>query len=276
MTALGLRHVVPRSLLAGRWALVLTCYLDDSGKDPQNPITTLAGYVARDTAWEAFETKVEPIFAHAKVEILHAVDLHHTVGAFKDWKVLSKQAFVARICRVLSEHHMLGISMSAVKENYAQRAKERIAKRRPVTPYSFCFEVIIDWLLRDIRTGRAVADEGLALILEAGHEHNPEAEKEFYAVRKLHNLEGVLRSISFVPKTDSRAIQMADLFAFYSRRDGVAMYRAVGKNQPHYEPEKMIRIITERGQFRGYVANDFVYRPSPLASQPGASVGPKS
>jgi hypothetical protein len=34
---------------------VLTCYLDDSGKDPQSPITTLAGYVAPDTEWPIFE-----------------------------------------------------------------------------------------------------------------------------------------------------------------------------------------------------------------------------
>jgi hypothetical protein len=36
---------------------VLICYLDDSGKDPQNPITTLAGYVARDAAWEILSEK---------------------------------------------------------------------------------------------------------------------------------------------------------------------------------------------------------------------------
>ena len=225
--------------------------------------------------WAAFETKVEPIFAHAKVDILHAVDLHHTTGVFKGWRVLSKQAFVARICRVLSEHNMLGVSMSAVKQTYAKRADERIG-RRPVTPYSFCFEVIIDWLLRDIRTGRAVWEEGVALILEAGHENNPEAEKEFYALRKLHNLDGVLRSISFVPKTDSRAIQLADLFAYYSRRDGVAMARSIASGQKAYEPEKMIRIITERGLHRGFIANDFVYGPSPLASLRGASKGQSS
>ena len=56
-----LRQLVPPYLLAGRWIVVLVCYLDDSGKDPQNPITTLAGYIARDTAWEAFEREREPM-----------------------------------------------------------------------------------------------------------------------------------------------------------------------------------------------------------------------
>ena len=63
MKALGLHRLVPGSLLTRRWIVVLVCYLDDSGKDPQNPITTLAGYIARDTEWQAFESEVEHWFA---------------------------------------------------------------------------------------------------------------------------------------------------------------------------------------------------------------------
>jgi hypothetical protein len=81
--------------------LVLTCYLDDSGKDPQNRVTTVAGYVARDTAWKAFETQVEPFFERANVKILHAKELEATDGEFKDWRVLQKQAFVAQVCSAL-------------------------------------------------------------------------------------------------------------------------------------------------------------------------------
>lgn len=254
--ALGIRQLVPRSVRSGKWLAMLVCYLDDSGKDPQNKITTIAGYVARDTAWETFEAAVEPIFTQAKVGVFHAMDLEDTDGDFKGWRVLRKQAFVARLCRVLSEHSILGVSMSAVKQTYAQRAKES-DRKRTVTPYSFCFGVIIDWLLRDIRTGKAVWDEGLALILEAGHPNNGEAEEQFYAVRKLHKLDGVLRSISFVPKDNCRAVQMADLIAFYSRRHGVAMEKAVSEGRNNFMPEQMMKIISERGQFRAFVANDF-------------------
>jgi hypothetical protein len=92
---------------------VLVCYLDDSGKDPQNPITTVAGYLARDGAWQAFEKEVEPIFAAQRVSILHAKELHDTDGDFKGWSILQKQAFVARISNVSSLHLMMGMSMSA-------------------------------------------------------------------------------------------------------------------------------------------------------------------
>src|SRR5262245_6944036 len=102
MGTLGLHRLVPASLLTGRWFIVLVGYLDDSGKDPQNRVTTLAGFLARDTSWKAFETQVEPVFKRARVNILHAKDLEATRGEFKGWKVIQKQAFVARICRTLS------------------------------------------------------------------------------------------------------------------------------------------------------------------------------
>jgi Protein of unknown function (DUF3800) len=242
---------------------VLVCYLDDSGQDPQSHVTTLAGYIARDIAWEAFETQVEPIFEKAHVKILHAKDLEATRGEFKGWKILQKHAFVARIFRVLSDHFMLGMSMSAVKNTYAQRAKES-KRKRTVTPYTYCFNVIFDWMLRDIRIGRAVWEEGVALILEGGQKNNAEAEQHFYRIRKEHQLEGVLKSLNFVSKDNCRAIQVADFFAFYSRRDSAAMEKAVRGKREH-KPEMMMKIISELGQFRGQIATDFDRGPRFLA-----------
>src|ERR1700730_16232057 len=112
---------------------MLICYLDDSGKDPQNRITTIAGYAATDDQWAAFENEVEPIFADYGVKVLHAKDLHHTDGEFKDWTILKKQAFVARICRIMSHHVPLGMSMSALKDVYKVRTGES-DRKRTVTP----------------------------------------------------------------------------------------------------------------------------------------------
>ena len=253
--ALGLHNLVPPGLLAGKWLMVI-CYLDDSGKDPQNVVTTLAGFVAREASWRAFEAEVEPFFKKRKVEILHAKELESTKGEFEGWKIIQKQAFVSEVSRTLAKHSMLGVSMSCVKEQYDTRTKER-GKKRTNRPYTFCFNVILDWLLRDIRTGKAVWSEGLSLILEAGHENNPEAERAFYSIRKKHGLENVLKSICFVPKDNSRAIQAADLFAFYTRRDSNRLEKASRKGAKPYEMETMLKIITEKGPFRGYVATDF-------------------
>jgi hypothetical protein len=194
--------------------------LDDSGKDQQNPITTLAGYVAREEQWRAFEAEVEPIFTECGVKVLHTKDLHHTDGAFDGWRVLQKQAFVARICNALAPHSLIGFSASAAKGAYKQRADES-GRRRTITPYAWCFNLLIEWVLTDIRIGKLTHSEGLAFILETGHQNNAEAEAVFHDVRRRHaDAASALRSISFVPKESCRAIQMADLCAFYSRRHG--------------------------------------------------------
>jgi hypothetical protein len=72
---------------------MLTCYLDDSGKDPQNSLTSVAGFVARDEQWAEFEAAVEPHFKEFNVRLLHSVDLYHTEGEFKGWPLLKKQFF---------------------------------------------------------------------------------------------------------------------------------------------------------------------------------------
>jgi hypothetical protein len=64
---------------------LLVCYLDDSGKDPQNLATTLAGYVADESSWAEFEAEVEPLFTKYGVATLHAMDLHGTRGDFRDF-----------------------------------------------------------------------------------------------------------------------------------------------------------------------------------------------
>jgi hypothetical protein len=66
--------------------------------------------------------------------------------------VLRKQAFVAKLCQVMSRHALLGMSMSALKDVYKERAAES-DRKRTVTPYTFCSNVLIDWVLGDIRTG---------------------------------------------------------------------------------------------------------------------------
>src|ERR1700730_1758524 len=104
MKALGLHRLVPGNLLARRWIVVLVCYLDDSGKDPQNPITSLAGYVAKDTSWQGFEIEFEPIFDDCGINVLHARDLENTDGEFTGWRKLKKQAFVSRLSTALSRH----------------------------------------------------------------------------------------------------------------------------------------------------------------------------
>ena len=235
---------------------MLVCYLDDSGKDKANAITTVAGFVAPEKDWAAFEKAVEPIFAKYGVKVLHTMDLHQTTGEFEGWKVLKKQAFIYKLCREMTSLVPLGVSMSAQKEAYRERAQQS-DRKRTVTPYTFCTNVIIDWMLTDIRIGKMVHEEGVAFALESGHQNNKEAEENFHDVCRQHNIGNILRSFTFADKNSCRAIQMADLLAFYSRRHGAAMERAPLDERSDVTPDYMMNIISGAVPLRSFVATDF-------------------
>lgn len=52
----------------------------------------------------------------------------------------------------------------------------------------------------------------------SGHKNNSEIEKRFHKASKSESYSGIARSITFASKHSCRAIQIADLSAFYSRR----------------------------------------------------------
>src|SRR5262249_54903598 len=113
---------------------------------------------------------------------------------------------------------------------------------------------------------KLVHEEGIKFLLEDGHDNNAQAEKEFYWIREHYKLENVLHSIGFVYKKSCRAIQLADLIAFYSRRDGVALLKSKESGGPDYKMDQMIKLLTEKIVHRGFVATAFSDRNGPLAN----------
>ena len=250
-----LSQLIPRSILAGRWVAVLVCYLDDSGKDSQNRVTALAGFVAPAIHWEAFEIAVEPVFREHGVDVLHTRQLHNTDGCFKGWSINKKRAFVGELGRHMAPFIPLGLCVGAVKSTYALRA-EQSGRKRTVSAYTFCFNVIVDWLFTDIRVGQAANRDGVAFVLEAGHERNGEAEQSFYDIQKRHRADITLGSMSFVGKTNCRAIQVADFLAFYARRHGGAQERAAPEKRAGIKPDPLMEIMTRHVPVRIMRAGD--------------------
>jgi hypothetical protein len=73
----------------------------------------------------------------------------------------------------------------------------------------------------------------------------------------MFNAERVLCSISFVPKDNCRAIQIADLLAFYARRDNIAAEKAKREGNSQYSAEMMMKLISGSVPHWGFVATDF-------------------
>jgi len=235
---------------------VLVCYLDDSGKDPQNRVTSLGGFIAPDVCWEAFELTVEPIFRKYEVDVLHAKKLHGTDGPFRGWKINKKRAFVAEVCQKMQPFIPLGICMSAVKDTYQVRAKES-SRKRTVTAYTFCFNVIVQRLFTHAIVGQKANEDGVAFVLESGHESNGELERSFDGIQRKHGHEISLHSLTFVGKKKCRAIQVADLIAFYGRRHGAAQEKTAPEGRPGIKPDPMLEIIQHYVPIDSFVATEF-------------------
>jgi hypothetical protein len=58
----------------------------------------------------------------------------------------------------------------------------------------------------------------ISFVIEGGNKNDNNILNVFNAVRRKYKLENKLKSISFMNKDSSKALQLADFFAFFSRR----------------------------------------------------------
>lgn len=215
-----------------RLLVVLTCYLDDSGTHDDCPVITMAGYVGFTPQWLLFEEAAKAIYGDYGIEVFHAKEFHSTRDQFKNWRRLKKQTYCKQIydagrdCRALD----IGITFSVRKDAYEQRKRETGLNAR-TSAYGFCFTAILNHLLRDAVfkeiLGRAGVD--ITFVVECGNANDEDLRRIFSEVRAKYGLERKLNSIALQPKDSSRALQLADFFAFYSRRHVEATERSGGE-----------------------------------------------
>lgn len=268
---LRLSGLLPRSVLAGRIVALLTCYLDDSGTHPDSPLVTLAGYVMADVEWEKFEVEVEPFFKKRGVKILRGFDIQQNEGCFADkdvWKVLNKQAFIGEVGRTLKPHGPVGLSISVTRAAYEERAAGREVP--PAPPYAWAFDVIANWILSSPQVGKRARDEGVSFVVERGSSDNAALKNghDYIVANFAEELGNTMRGLSFVPKEHSRAIQMADLIAYYANRRAMQLQGIPPEQRASVDLDAVMKVILETcPPSRCEVANQFGYRDDPLPSR---------
>lgn len=234
---------------------VFACYLDDSD-DRLSSVITLAGYVAPISAWKSFEDEVAPIFDRYEVPILHAKDLHGTKGCFRGWSKLRKKSFVAEIYSVAASRVSFGISVSVRKSAIPHWHKD-YPKNSGMSAYGICFASIMHTAIYNNSLGGQIQNQGISFIVESGHKNNAEIEKRFDKALKHELYSGIARSIKFSSKQSCRAIQMADLSAFYSRRFSARADRfdhksAMSDEEPYNVAQRFVRhylrVLTDLGR----------------------------
>lgn len=195
---------------------MFVCYLDDSD-DNQSSVLTIAGYFGSLENWELFEARAEPICQSYGVDILHAKDFHHSKGAFKGWSLIKKRTFIDELYGPIEDLIDFGISRSVRKESYRQRKKET-GRNAGMSAYGVAFASIMFTIVRGNSESERIRNEGVSFVVESGHNNNAEIEQYFHKMKSHAKFEGAIRGLTFSGKAESRAIQLADFYAFYSRR----------------------------------------------------------
>lgn len=215
-----------------RRLIVLICYLDDS-YDAGFPVKSIGGYIGAYPDWIHFEQKAEPIFKKFGVNVLEGKKINATRGDFKNWKIKKKEDFVDRLQTVLRPAALYGI-FYAIRTDEYDKAKADHKKNLNESAFGYAFRIVMDSIFRAAIVRKAHEKKGwrTQIILEQGNANNADAQR-IYNQQLVHSQYGhLLGGFSEAPKDSSRALQMADLLAFYARRYSVECAKA-GKFLPH-------------------------------------------
>ena len=243
------------SLGSARYVMAIECYLDDSYDIHKIPITTMAGYVSTEEAWKLFELEARKHLDCFSVSVFHSKPFHSSDCEFAGWSGDKKICFLEGLFDILSRNALYGISVSALSKVHKQR-KAETGLSKTQSPYGFCFNVILDTLLRDEAIKEAIETKGatLSLKVEEGNPNNAGIRSTYMKIKGQYSLQKQLSGIGFVPKKSCVAVQAADAIAFYSRRHAQAVEENGREPVPY---DRFLKIILERLPHATTLAYDF-------------------
>lgn len=254
------------------------CYLDDSYAS-DGVVMSLAGYAATEEQWASLEKEIDNLFRAFGVDALHAMEFHRRKGCFAGWNKAKRRAFVEGL-GLMTRDLTLAMSVHVNRKNYRAR-QEELNLNAGMSAYCVGFSAIVHTVARGNSLWEQVDREGLRFVVEHGNPNNAEIAIHFEMLRT-HGLYGdCLKAIEFSRKNGSRAIQLADFFAFYSRR-WADRSLAAGAN-PRTERDEELRALEKYLPHSMHVVNetyagqindprDTLYRPNrPAGTMPSES-----
>jgi len=252
----GFRSLIGCSVGWDNWsrksALVLSCYLDDSGEKAER-IITMAGYFSLASEWEGFEPEARSFLDANNIPHFHTVDFHHGRGCFKGWDWDRKLVFAKNLFDILRPHLGFGIEFSTLKSVYhAQKAEAGLNQN--ISAYGFCFLGVLDRLKKHEGVQKVLKEPNadISFFVESGNKNDQDVYQVFQRAQK-HENGSALKAISFVDKKKFTALQVSDFLAYYSRR-----LRVRKQSDSHYSDEfKFFHAATDGIEHIRFLATDF-------------------
>ncbi len=197
--------------------MVFTCYLDDSYTDGGS-VVTLGGYFALTENWKKFEREMPRIYDSYGIKVLHSKDLHGTKRAFRGWTVAKKKNLVQDLFIVARSLDVIGVSYS-VQRSLTKQVKATHKLGSQTSDLGILFGMASAGVCANEGLIQVPGERDVSFVVEAGNDNNAGILTNFNKQKAREN-DPVPRakSLSFVKKQDCYAIQLADFWAFYSRR----------------------------------------------------------
>ena len=182
-----------------------------------------------------------------------AKEFHDTKECHKGWSKIRKNAFVDELYDIAAQFVSVGINISCKKKSYRD-SQNKPRGNKWMSAYGYAFGTILHTIARGSPLSEIAQSSGLSVIVESGHNNNNEIAKFFNKVKDQDIYKGILKSFTFSGKEDSRAIQLADFYAFYSRRHAARLESHLGKKD--MKPEPMYLRFVDRFPHWGYTVTD--------------------
>ena len=183
-------------------------------------MSSLGGYVAKTEDWEQFERFAPEIYKRFGLDVLHTKDLHRTKGEFKNWPLEKKKNFVEELFDAAKSCGVVGVS-ACVRNSLGKKFNQSHKDAARISTLGLLFaRVVFSFGAKGSFYPIEYPCPPLSLIVEAGNKNNKGLRTHFQEVRENGVAFDFATDLSFIGKKDCYAIQLADFWAFYSRRHG--------------------------------------------------------
>ncbi len=189
-------------------------YFDESGSHKGSPILCVAGYAFQKRDARLLGKDWASVLKKYGLPFFHMVDCAHGSESFKILSLQQRIMVETSLIKIVKRYAAHGFAVSVDVKAF----EEVMPSWGPAnSPYAFCARCIIDeigrWFFKTGFRGRS------SYFFEAGHESRHEAEKVVGSVltnplSKVSDVHYGYVAHSFVLKTESAAVQAADLLAW--------------------------------------------------------------
>jgi len=153
-------------------------------------------------------------------------------------------------------------------EGRLQSSRRSEGLNKNISAYGMCFNIIVEYI-RNAEQVATLAHHGVSFRVEKGNKNNVDVGQRFEYFAGHEQLVDIIKTMKFVDKEHSAAIQLADFLAFYSRRHAEKCERDRNAKAAHDEPlATMLRLFEPH---RGVLANDFFGKRPGHEELPGVS-----